>query len=461
MNSVKCKMYNYRFKSVTMKTLCKSAKYFLILALLFIPEIKAQSIDSLINEAIKNNPKLKSLQFKITASKKRSESVNSLPAPNFGIEFSQVPTNSINILNRANSNNFSISQMFPLGGKLNAMTEVESKNTLIEGSNYEIYKINLIAEIKSSYYSIWLYDRKIELQKRNNSLLIDLLNSIESSFYTNKFNQADMLTLQSEIASDETQLFIFEKEKEAEIYRLNKLLGRDLDSKEVSVNKELDSTESTFTQIQLEKIIEFNNPALKKLDHMIQMNKSMIDANNRELIPDLMLQGMFMRMPQGMYLTSSSNLSMLSDKSATMYSLMFSINLPFAPWAINKYERKEEELFAGIKSIEHEKNDMSREMIAELKAMLVKYNTSNELIKLYSEKVLPLYSQAAESQSTAYLSNKSTITTVVDTYRMLIMQEMNLFMAKAELQMAQAEIEKLIGSRFGKINNQNFEWGIK
>jgi len=34
-------------------------------------------------------------------------------------------------------------------------------------------------------------------------------------------------------------------------------------------------------------------------------------------------------------------------------------------------------------------------------------------------------------------------------------------MAKAELQMAQAEIEKLIGSRFGKINNQNFEWGIK
>ena len=135
MNSVKCKMYNYRFKSVTMKTLCKSAKYFLILALLFIPEIKAQSIDSLINEAIKNNPKLKSLQFKITASEKRSESVNSLPAPNFGIEFSQVPTNSINILNRANSNNFSISQMFPLGGKLNAMTEVESKNTLIEGSN--------------------------------------------------------------------------------------------------------------------------------------------------------------------------------------------------------------------------------------------------------------------------------------------------------------------------------------
>jgi len=93
------------------------------------------------------------------------------------------------------------------------------------------------------------------------------------------------------------------------------------------------------------------------MGNMIEMNKAMIDANNRELIPDLMVQGMFMRMPQGMILTSKSDLSMLNPKTETMYSLMFSINLPFAPWSINKYKAKEQELYAGISSIEYEKND--------------------------------------------------------------------------------------------------------
>jgi len=37
---------------------------------------------------------------------------------------------------------------------------------------------------------------------------------------------------------------------------------------------------------------------------MIEMNKAMITANNSELVPDLMLEGMIMRMPRGMILTS-------------------------------------------------------------------------------------------------------------------------------------------------------------
>lgn len=423
-----------------------TTKLVIIIILLLMIEVKAQPIDSLIAEALKNNPQLKSLQYKINVSEKRSESVNTLPAPNFSVEFSQVPLSTIDIWNQSVSNNFSFSQMFPLGGKLNSMAEVERKNTLIEGNNYEIYKINLIASIKSSYYSIWLTERKIEIQKKNITLLKDLIKSIESSFYTNRLNQADLLTLQSEIASNETQLLIYEKEKEAQIYKLNKLLGRNLDSKDLYTVKEI-STDSTLIESKLEELLVESNPTLQKMSSMIEMNKAMIEANNRELIPDLMVQGMLMRMPRGMILTSKSDLLMLNTKTETMYSLMFSINLPFAPWSINKFKRKEEELYAGIKSIEYEKNDMQREMISELKSMLVKFQTANDLLKLYSEKVIPIYNQAAESQLIAYQNNKATITTVIDSYRMLLMQEMNYYMSKADAQMSLAEIEMMVGKK--------------
>src|SRR4030065_623442 len=173
----------------------------------------AQSVDSLVTEAVMINPQLRSLQYRITASEKRTESINTFPAPNFSVEFSQVPTNTFDVLNQSISNNFALSQMFPLSGKLSAMAEVERKNTLVEGNNYEIYKINLTAQVKMSYFTLWLIDRKVEVQKKNITLINDVIKSTESSYYTNRIIQADVLTLQREMVSNETHIYILEKHK--------------------------------------------------------------------------------------------------------------------------------------------------------------------------------------------------------------------------------------------------------
>ena len=164
----------------------------------------------------------------------------------------------------------------------------------------------------------------------------DFAKAIEVSYYTNKISQADVLTVQSEIASNETQLLINEKQREAEVYKLNKLLGRDLNSKDVFALENFEVDSLKISQSQLEKLLADSNPSLSKMNNMIEMNRAMITANNKELIPDLMVQGMLMRMPRGMILTSSSDLSMLDPKTEIMYSLMFSINLPFAPWSSAK-----------------------------------------------------------------------------------------------------------------------------
>jgi outer membrane protein TolC len=416
----------------------------------------AQSVDSLVNEAILNNPKLKSLQYRIDASEYRSESVDYLPPPNLSVEFSQVPISQIDIFNQSISNNFGLSQMFPLGGKLSVMAEVENKNTLVEGNNFDAYKINLTAQVKMSYFNLWLIDRKIEIQKSNISLLSDFAKAIEVAFYTNRISQADVLTVQSEIASNETQLLINEKQREAEVYKLNKLLGRDLNSKDVFALKDFEIDSLQLSQLQLEELLADSNPTLNKMNNMIEMNRAMITANNKELIPDLMVQGMLMRMPRGMILTSASDLTMLDPQTEWMYSLMFSINLPFAPWSIGKINYKEEELAAGISSIEQEKNDMQREMTAQLKEALVKYNTAKELTELYDKKVIPLYTDASESQTTSYQNGKTSITTVIDSYRMLLMQKMNYYMAKADIQMSLAEVEMMVGAN---LNNLKFSKG--
>lgn len=427
------------------------SSFFLVLSLMIMigtADLYSQSVDSLINEAVKNNPQLKSLESRIKASEFRAESVNSYPAPSLGIEFSQIPLENFNPWSNAISNSLSLSQMFPVGGKVNAMTEVERKNILVAKNEYDIYKVNLIAQLKMLYYNLWLQDRKIEVQKGTIDLLNDLIESIQSLYQVNRINQADVLSIQSEVASNRSQLIILQRERESEVYKLNKLLGRDLDSKNIYSIKEIKLDSLKLGQAELEEELMKYNPSLQKMGSMISMNKAMITANSRELIPDLMLQGMIMRMPQGMILTANKDLTMLgmeAPKTDYMVSVMASITLPFAPWSVNKYKAKENELYAGIKGIEYEQTDMKRDMVSGLKSSLVKLRTSEELRRLYSEDVIPLYRQASESQISAYQNNRSSISSVLDSYRMLLMQQMNFYMAQADHQMAIAEIEMMIG----------------
>ena len=159
-----------------------------------------------------------------------------------------------------------------------------------------------------------------------------------------------------------------------------------------------------------------------------------------------------MRMPRGMLLTTKTSPDMINGNESVDfgYGLMASITLPFAPWSKDKYEGKEQELQANIKSIESEKNDMQRDMNTQLKTAFVKMKTSWDLMKLYSENVIPLYEKAREAQVSLYQNNQANINTVIDANRMILMQSMNYFMAQADYLMAMAEIEMMVGISINK-----------
>jgi outer membrane protein, heavy metal efflux system len=428
-----------------MNTVKLSSLFFLI-ALMSFHTVMAQSLDSLIAEAARNNPQLRSLQMKVRTAEYKSKSVNTYPAPTVGIEFSQVPSSSANIWNDALSNNLSISQMFMLGGKVEAMTDVENKNVLAEKDGYTSYAVNLASQIKMSYYTLWLIDRKMEIQKKTISILRDMSESTVASLTVNRTSQADALLIKSETAVNELQLSQLQRQRDAQAVKLNKLLDRELSASGITPARELPQIPAALDLSRLEGLVDDINPDLARMDKMIAMNKSMITSNDRGQIPDLMVQAMLMRMPKGMILTSASDLSMLSAKTEYMYSLMFSVTLPFAPWSKSSYEAKKEELLSGIEGIRLAKEDMSRDMKSKVKEALIKFQSALESERLYTETVLPLSEQAAASQRSAFGNGSANITAVLDANRMQLMNEMNRFMAQADARMALAEVEMMTGN---------------
>jgi outer membrane protein, heavy metal efflux system len=410
--------------------------------------VKAQSIDSLLSEAYRNNPQLTSLKFKIKAADFSAESANALPPPTLAVDFNSLSFSKPNIWDDAISQNLTISQMIPLGGKIGAMVNMAKTGSLVAKSDYEAYKVFLTSKIKMSYYSVWQMDRNIEIRKKFIGLLNELLKSNESLYQTNRLSQGDILMLQSEIANYETQLVVQKNKKEAEVSNLNKLIGREISSKNIVVSSGINMQMYNINEQSLVDDLKVINPSLLKMNGMVMMNKAEITANEKELIPDLMVGGMLMRMPQGMLVTTKTDVMMLGmGKTEYMYGLMASVTLPFAPWSRGKYDAKTQELEAKIKSIEAEKLDMEREMIQKVHELCLKLKSTGELISLYNDKVIPLEKNYLELQKTSFFNNNAKLSSVIEADKMLLMNEMNLVMAQADYQMALADLEMMVGKQ--------------
>jgi outer membrane protein TolC len=188
---------------------------------------------------------------------------------------------------------------------------------------------------------------------------------------------------------------------------------------------------------------------------MKSMNDAMAISANKELIPDLMLQAMVMRMPNGMILTSGSRsveairqsvAGMPMQKTDWMYSIMASITLPFAPWASERSTAKAEEMRSTNLGIDAERDAMQREMIASLRSAMNKYTTNDSLARQYDAEILPLTRQSAEAQTIAYQNGQVPITTVLDARRMELMKQDDYFMVLADRQMALVELEMMVGT---------------
>jgi outer membrane protein TolC len=339
--------------------------------------------------------------------------------------------------------------MFPLGGKLSSMSEAEKQNIPIAQSDYDIAKQKLIAEVKEEYFKIWMYEHHAELREDNINILKDLLSSAENSYSVNKASYSEVILLKAELASYQTDLIVMNNQAKMEVFKMNNLLGRDIGSTDIEVRHNWEIDTLAQSSKELEDILLNNNPSLKKMGSMIRMSELEVYANNRELIPDLMVQGMVMRMARGMVVTTMTNPMMINGmgEPGYMYSIMGSITLPFMPWSAGRITSKEEELEADISGLSLEKKNMQGEMTAQLNAQFVRLESQREQVGLYENEVLPLYKKAFEAQLSEYRNNRLPINSLLETMRTILMKEETLAEVKMEYEMTLADIYMMAGIR--------------
>ena len=393
-------------------------------------------LEDLVNEALQNNPQLKAAQNQFLSRQTKVKQVTAWDAPQVGIEFFQLPVQSFpNPLKNNMEMDYSIQQMIPFPGKLNAMGLSASNNAKMFEEQFNALKNKIIRDLKSSYFELYLVQRKIDINKENQELLKQFVEIASKQYQVGMGKQTDIIRAQTELSSllnEEVNLYKEQKDGETMI---NTILNRP-PYQPLGDIKEISEDIPGFTYQQLLPTAVLNRPELKGMNFNIDMYKNELKASALEFYPDFMVRLMYKNMV---------------GTNTDFWSAMVGVNVPIAFWSKDKYSGKVEENELNIKTAEEQFNAMKNMISYEVQNAVVKLETNRNLYNLNKYTVIPQAEQTLQSTLAAYQTGKTEFLMLIDAYRMLFMAKLDFYMSEMNIQQAKAQLEQAVGLSINQI----------
>lgn len=199
-----------------------------ILSILFILVFSgfsnAQELQSLIDEALANNPKIKQFELQYKRVSEKVNEVNTLPNTNIGIGYfvSEPET-------RTGAQQFkvSINQMLPWFGTISSREDYVSSLADAKFEDITIAKRQLIASVSTSYYNLYAIKAKQEVLTENIKLLQTFETLALTSVEVGKASAVDVLRLHMRQNEMQQLKDVLQQQFLAEQNKFNNLLNRD------------------------------------------------------------------------------------------------------------------------------------------------------------------------------------------------------------------------------------------
>ncbi len=422
----------------------KKLKWILLILILIIQQqVFSQNtqlnLDSLVAEAIQNNPQLKALRNKVTAAETKVGQVSAWEPPQIGVEFYNTPIQSFpNPFDNQMEYDYFIQQMIPFPGKIGNMKKAAQNNALMTNQEYLALEKKIIRDLESAYYELYFVQKKIEINKENQELMKQFVEIATRQYEVGIGKQPDIIRAQTELSYLITEELNLQKNETDVKTMINTILNRQANS-QFGIVPEIVDTIPKLTYEQVSQLAFENRPELKGMQFNIEMNKSELTASKKEYYPDLMVRFMYKDM---------------TNTGKDFWSAMFGINVPLAFWSRNKFTKKVEENEANIKSVEEDFNSMKNMIAYEVQNALVKLESNRNLVDLSRNTVIPQAQQTLQSTVSAYQTGKTEFLMVLDAYKMLFMSRLDYYMYLMNLMQSKAQLEQVVGLSIEQIKNE-------
>lgn len=123
-----------------------------------------------------------------------------------------------------------VTQTFPFPGKLSLRTRAASGEVTAAEAALEAARLDVTTRVKEAYYELAFADRALDIVRRNQSVLTNLIAVSEARYTTGTATQADVLRARTEAANLDAAASALTEKRRAALARLNATLDRPSDT---------------------------------------------------------------------------------------------------------------------------------------------------------------------------------------------------------------------------------------
>jgi outer membrane protein, heavy metal efflux system len=392
-----------------------------------VAESRVVALDELVTEALERNPEILAARRKFDAATKRPSQVSTLPEPkftftNFGVGH---PASALNRSEFAYVG-IGVSQEFPFPGKLSLMSAMARKEADSERQMVLDAELRVISRLKQAYYDLYYNHKAIEIVEKNRDLLDKFTKIAEAKYRVGSGIQQDVLKAQVEISTLMQRLEMLGQQRGSLEAFINSLLNRPV-SMELGKPAQVDKSELNRPLDELLRLAQENAPLIRGRQEMLDSSAFALNLARKEYLPDF-----------GASFQYQKTGSLYPD----YYMATFEVKVPLYFW---RKRLGVEEAATRLVQTRHEHQMTSQEVSFGVKDQFLMAKTSERLLAMYEQGVIPQAATSLESALAGYQTGKVDFLTLINNLIVLLNFEMDYYRELSNQQKAVARLEEFVG----------------
>ena len=377
------------------------------LSQLFAADSTTLDLDEMIREALSKSPELLVSEAKVSASGYRVPQAKSLPDPMFMFGYQNEGFERITIGEEPNAMGmFQLSQMFPFFGKRDLKGQMAAKDTQSLQSMHRAAQLKTVATVKQLYYELFLGYKTIHVLNK----LTDYFSMIEEAASA---RYSSGMGSQQEIVMAQTEKYMLIEREEMQRQKiqvlqgmLNNTLGRDANSP-LGQPRELPPSSYTLTIDETFQMAKQNSPEIHSKQRMAEAAEVKLKMAKKEYYPDTTLGVGYFPKTKGML---------------DMWNVTATVNIPI--FYKTKQDQAVLEAQANVLGAKREAAATEYIISSGIREAFSMLRTSEKLMKLYKEGVIPKVYQDFQLAISGYTTGKTEAITTISRLKAVLDTEL-------------------------------------
>jgi cobalt-zinc-cadmium efflux system outer membrane protein len=387
----------------------------------------ALQLDEIVKQALERSPEVQGAEHAIQALTHKVPQAQALPDPTVAVGWAGNLAPFSTMSGDASSyRGITVSQQFPVAGKLKLQGAMAQKDIEAAQTEYEAIRRRITAEVKTTYYDYFYVDKAIKATEQNKDLLDKLSKIAEAQYRVGKAMQQDVLRSQVEISMLTEKLTELEQRKATSQARINAYLQQ---SPETPLPPAAD-VEPVTIRYQLDELYNLslqNDTAADRAQKIIERGRIGVTLAQKQYRPDVSVSYMYQQ----------------RTAQPDMNGVTVSVNIPV--FYKSKQRQAVVEATQDVLSAEKMRESRLNEVRFELKQDYLAAQAADRLISLYSKAIVPQSSLALESSMAGYQVGKVDFQSLLANFTTVLNYETDYYRQLADYLTAIARIESLTG----------------